>query len=109
MLGEPVTRIRGTVTGQDRYGNDVVSDVESALPDAMFAPEGSPEVPDPGRVVVSQAPTLYWRGEHPDVLASDRLRVRGELYAVDGKPADWRDPWGSDLGGLVVRLKASAG
>ena len=107
--GEPVTRIRETVTGEDRYGNPTTEDVQAALPSAAFAPEGSPEVDPVGRVIVSQSPTLYWRMERPDVVASDRLVVRGVEYAVDGKPADWRDPNGSALGGLVVRLSRSDG
>lgn len=107
--GEPVTRIRAEVVGEDRYGNPVTGDVESTLPSAGFAPEGSPEVDQVGRVVVTGRPSLYWRGEWPDVVASDRVRVRGVVYAVDGTPADWRDPWGSPLGGLVVRLKVSDG
>lgn len=109
VFGEPVSRVRGEASGVDRYGNPTVVDVEVDLPPAAFAPAGAPEVAEPGRVIVSTAPTLYWRGERPDVVASDRLRVRGVVYAVDGAPADWRDPWGSDLGGLVVRLAESAG
>lgn len=105
--GEPVVRIREQVTGEDRYGNPVTADVEEPLPNAAFAPEGAPEVTEPGRVVVSQSPTLYWREEWPDVVASDRLRVRGVEYAVDGDPADWRTPWDSGPGGLVVRLRSA--
>ena len=107
--GEPVTRIRATVTGVDRYDNPVTTDVETELPPAAFAPEGSPEQDAVGRIVISQSPTLYWREVRPDVVASDRLRVRGVEYAVDGVPADWRDPNGGPLGGLVVRLSRSDG
>jgi len=102
---EPVTRIRAQVTGEDRYGNPTTTDVESDLPAALFAPEGSPEIAEPGRTIVTQGPSLYWRGEWPDVVSSDRLRVRGEVFAVDGHPADWRGL----TGGLVVRLRRVEG
>jgi len=108
VIGEPVTRIRGEVTGADRYGNPTTVDVETDLPPAFVAPEGAPEVAEPGRVIASQSPTLYWRDERPDVIVTDRLRVRGEVFAVDGVPADWRSPWGG-VGGLVVRLSRSVG
>ena len=107
-MSEPVVRLRGESTGVDRYGNPVMVDVELDLPPAAFAPEGSPESGEPGRSIVSQAPTLYWRDAWPDVVASDRVRVRGEVFAVDGRPVEWRSPW-SGVGGLVVRLRRADG
>lgn len=111
MWGETVTRVRrGPSPGLDRYRKPLPgADVETPIEGAAFAPEGSPESVEVGRVVLSEAPKLYFRQSRPDIVASDRLRVRGDLYDVSERPADWRDPWGSDVGGLVVTLKRSEG
>lgn len=112
MLGETVTRIRpGAQTGTDAFGQPVYgSDAETDIDGAMFAPGGSSEPVEVGREAVVTAPTLYFRGTWPDIVATDRIRVRGVEFAVDGKPADWRDPFGTGgPGGLVVTLKAVEG
>ena len=44
-----------------------------------------------------------------DVLPGDRMVLRGDTYDVTGLPADWRSPAGSNVGGLVVALKAATG
>lgn len=107
--GETVTRIRETATGAvDRYGNPITTDVETDIEGAAFAPKGLPELTPVGRVITNEAPTLYFRYV-PDIIAADRMRVRGVEYRVDGVPAEWRDPWGSTVGGLVVTLAGSDG
>lgn len=98
----PVVRLRLEQTGEDRYGDPVWEDVSTDLPPALFAPGGVEEPVEPGRAPVVSEPTLYWRNAWPDVIASDRLTVRGKTYSVEGEPADWR---GARVGGLVVRLK----
>lgn len=98
---EPVTRLRRSVTGQDRYGNPTYSESTEDLPPAFFAPSGDLSV-ESGREPVVSLPTLYWRGVWPDVVAADRLTVRGVTYTVEGEPADWR---GASVGGLVVKLR----
>jgi hypothetical protein len=109
VAGETVTRIRETDTGAvDRYDNPITSDVETDIPGAFFAPKGVPEVTPVGRVIANEAPTVYWLKEWPDILVTDRLQVRGVEYRVDGIPSDWRDPWGTAVGGLVVTLARSA-
>ena len=99
---DPVTRLRRTQTGVDRYKNPVYSEVETELPAARFAPRGRIPSPEPGREPVITEPTLYWRRQWPDVDSSDRLVVRGQIYEVVGEPADWR---GKSAGGLVVLLR----
>lgn len=110
MFGEVVTRIRRVEDGVDRYGNPTYIDVETSVPGAAFAPEQASQEPtEVGRASVITKPTLYFNRPRPDFIASDRVRVRGWLYEVDGDPADWRSPWGTDWGGLVVALKRVAG
>lgn len=102
MKTETVVRLRREQTGEDRYGNPVFEDVESSLPGALFAPRGVIPSPEPGREPVVVEPTLYWLLDWPDVVASDRLRVRGVTYEVQSRPADWR---GDITGGLTVMLR----
>lgn len=107
---EAVTRIRASASvANDALGVPIPgADVETALSTALFAPGGSDEPVQVGRTPVVSSPGLYWRGEWPDVVATDRVRVRGRVFAVDGDPADW-PPHGISPGGLVVKLKAVEG
>jgi hypothetical protein len=111
MAGEIVTRIRaGTQTGVDRYGNPVYGpETELDIPGAFVDPGTSnePVIVDGEPVVTS--PTVYFPGAWPDVREDDRLRVRGKVFHADGTPPDWRDPWGSSLGGLVVKITLAEG
>lgn len=99
---DAVVRLRRTVSGEDRYGNPVYQETASVLPDARFAPRDVIPAPEPGREPMVVEPTLYWLGVWPDVVASDRLQVRGVTYEVQSVPADWR---GDTVGGLVVKLR----
>jgi len=114
---DPVTRIRaGAQTGTDAFGQPIYGpDVEAEIGPALFAPGGATssaasEPIDVGRTPVITAPTLYWREQWPDVVATDRLRVRGSVFAVLGVPADWRPASSTGgPGGLVVQLRDPEG
>jgi hypothetical protein len=99
---DAVTRLRRVAGAPDRYGNPTYTESSAALPDARFAPKDVIPSPEPGREPVVTEPTLYWRNEWPDVVASDRLTVRGVTYEVQSIPSDWR---GDTVGGLVVKLR----
>ena len=99
---DAVTRLRRVEGAPDRYGNPTYTDTSEALPDALFAPKDVIPAVEPGREPVVTEPTLYWRGQRPDVVASDRLVVRGVTYEVATTPADWRNV---SVGGLVVKLR----
>ena len=111
MVGRTVTRLRGEQTGVDRYNDPVFDTVETDIPGALFAPErDSGESVEVGRERVPFKPTLYWLKSHPDIVHTDRIRVDGVVYEVDGIPSAWRDDLsGTDLGGLVVTLKRVEG
>lgn len=100
---EPVARLRRVVAGHDRYGNPHYSTAEEALPGALFAPRHVVPASEAGRQVTIVEPTLYWEGVWPDVVASDRLRVRGQVFEVVAVPSEWR---GHLAGGLTVTLRA---
>lgn len=109
-MGEPVTRIRRTPTGDlDRYGHPVMTDVQASVGSAAFDPGGTRENVEVGRAPVVTTPKLYFT-DRPDLHSGDRVLVRGREYEVDGDPADWRSPWsGLSFGGLVVELKVVTG
>lgn len=112
-FGETVTRLRaGTTTTLDRYRNPIPG---AELPEvefdrAAFDPGGVREPVEVGRTAVVSTPRVYFLGYAPDVVSGDRLRVRGEVFRVTGRPAEWRDPYaGNALRGLVVDLEAVRG
>lgn len=102
---DQVTRIRREVSGEDRYGNPIYSTVDTEIAElALFAPKDVIPATEVGRSPTVVEPSLYWFKSWPDIVASDRLRVRGVEYEVLSVPADWR---GNTVGGLVVKLKDS--
>lgn len=106
-----VTRVRrGAQNGVDRYGNPVYAPTaETVLPGAMFAPGGTSEPVEAGRSAVITLPTVFFPRTWPDIEPTDQVRVFAELYEVVGDPAEWRSPWGTNLGGLVVQLNRVEG
>lgn len=109
VVTETVTRIRhGAQTGTDAFNVPIYGpDIETDITGALVAPGGSTEViTTAGRVPVVTPTTVYFRDAWPDIVPTDRLRVRGVVYDVAGKPADWRS---DGPGGLVVPLRDAEG
>lgn len=103
-------RIRaGASTTPDGYGNAVPgADVETSLPTLGIAPRSSSEFNQPGRTAVIVGLTVFFPGG-TDVLSTDRFRVRGTVYEVDGEPGDWRSPFTGRRPGVEVALKRVTG
>ena len=88
----PVTveRLRRDPAGTDQYGDPVPGPWQtSPLPTAWYAPGGSTEPVAASTADVVDTGDLYWRGRAPDVRATDRLRVNGQLLEVAGTPQAW--------------------
>lgn len=110
FVGEPVTRRRQQQTGTDRYDNPVYGLVDVVLEDrAAFDPGGSREPVEVGREQTVTTPKLFFPRAYPDLNDTDQVLVRGRVFAIEGNPADWKSPFGSDVGGLVVELKQAEG
>lgn len=105
-FGDHVTLHSRTVTGQDRYGNDVYGDTAAQVVGA-FDPGGSLELVQ-GQEQVQTSPALYLP-PGTNVTAVDKVTARGVTYDVDGTPADWRSPFTGEHFGIVVRLRGVTG
>ncbi len=110
FIGEPVSRLREQQTGTDRYGDPIYEQIETVLPErAAFDPGGTREPVEVGREQTVTTPKLYFRRQYPDLVTTDQVKVRGVAYTIEGIPADWVSPFGSEVGGLVVELKVVDG
>jgi hypothetical protein len=108
MFGESVTRLRPVASGTDRYENPTFTDSSTTLTGAAFAPGGAVEPVEVGRASVVTSPSLYFRST-VDLLATDRVVVRGITYTVEGDPAVWVSPFTGETRGVSVSLRRVAG
>lgn len=109
--GETVTRIRATTTvdGYDNTVSDWSTAAETPMSRVGVAPRSQDEDLD-GRTATITGLSLYWRGPEPvDVLPTDRFRVRGTVWEVDGMTADWVSAYTTVRSGVVVHLKQVEG
>jgi hypothetical protein len=88
--------------GRDRFGDPLPgAATEFDLPGCLFAPGPSRE-PGFATNMVDTDGTLY-APPASDVRATDRVRVRGDVYEVVGKPQVW------GTSGVVVALREVTG
>lgn len=110
--GETVTRQRATVS-TDPYsgeatGRDWTSPDELDIEGCAIADAGSLEPLQNARnSVVSDFDVLAPFGS--DVLAGDRLVVRGLICESVGRPFDWRSPLSGWEAGMVIHAKIVEG
>lgn len=108
FLGEQAIRLRREQTGTDRGNAPIFTWTPMPL-DApcAFDPGGTTEPLEVGRAQVVTKPTALFVTA-VDVVAGDRLRIRGTVYDVQGDPARWVSPFRSSVGGTSVELMASS-
>ncbi len=114
--GETATRLRRQMW-TDPYSGETAPrpwDDGDHEPDALpiegvaFNPGGSTDLATDGRTIVTTKPTAYCPID-ADILAGDRLQVRGVTYDVEGNPAEWRNPFTGWAPGLAVTLELVEG
>ena len=109
--GETVTRLRAGVS-VDPYSQEVTEDWSNPssfdVAGCGFDPGSSGETLDLARNVLITQPKVY-APAGSDIVATDRLVVRGITYEVDGDVAEWRSPFTGWEPGIVVPLKRSEG
>lgn len=97
---ESITVVRPPARG--RFGDPVVgSTTEFEVSGCQFAPGPSAEGPVAANTVEAEA-TVY-APPNVDILATDKVRARGELWVVYGAPQFW----GSF--GTVIPLRRATG
>lgn len=112
--GDTVTILRpGPATTQDIYGNDVPGAVaEISVSGCAVAPRdgtgsGPNEIVDARDTVISGL-TLY-APFGTDIRATDRVRVGGDVYEVEGRVGSFRSPFSGSTGPVVVALELVTG
>jgi hypothetical protein len=76
----------------------------------VVEPVGSEEPVERGRSGVVERMRVYISAPPPYPISRyARIRIRGLEYRVEGTPADWQDPDGSDLGGVIVEAVRAKG
>lgn len=99
--GETATVLRPGPPTQDPYGNDVPGpDTETDYGGCAIWPRVSSEDVQARDQIIDGLYVLFPPGA--DVLATDRVRARGQVYLVDGEPGLYRSPLtGTALGPQV--------
>lgn len=111
--GETVTIVRPGPPSRDVYGNDVPGPaVETVVPGCGIAPRGSTGAGSneivQGRDTVVVGLLLY-APSGTDIRATDKVRVAGVLYEVDGQPGAFRSPFTGSSGPVVAALSLVTG
>lgn len=96
---ETVTVIRPA--GRDQFGNETGAAVEFDLDGVLFAPGPSREGGFASEQIRTDASIYAPPGA--DVRSTDRIRARGQVYAVVGQPQVWA------RFGVVVDLRSTVG
>lgn len=102
--GEPVTLLRTDAGGTDEYGNDVLTEVTTAISNVAVWPRTGTETDngDARDQTVIGLTLLIPPGI--DVQSTDRFMVRGNRYEVAGEPGVWRSYLTGTLAGTEVNL-----
>lgn len=108
--GEEVIRLRASSI-VDEYHNTVedwASPVQLFIEDAGVALAGTFDIGATDRQP-TEADFDIMIAAGTDVLATDRLVVRGEECDIVGRPFDWRNPFTGWAPGMVVRASVREG
>jgi hypothetical protein len=110
--GETVTRLRAEAIEDPYSGEDTEPDwefpAELDIAGCAVAPGGSSEPLLEARNAVDSDFDVFMPAG-TDVTAADRLRIRGLVCEVAGRPFDWSSPFTGWQPGLVVQAKIREG
>jgi hypothetical protein len=105
ILGsDTVTVLRGRT--RDRFGDLQGSDAGTDVGGCSVQPTSATESDGDGELLVTSI-TLY-APAGTGILPTDRVQWAGDVYAVDGQPAAWRDQTGAESH-VQVQLKLVTG
>lgn len=93
ILGsDTVTVLRGR--SRNTSGDLVGSDTGTEVTGCSVQPTSASESTDRGELQIANATAYLPAGT--DILATDRVSWLGDVYAVNGTPARWRDETGTE-------------
>lgn len=93
ILGaDAVTILRGRT--RDGFGNLQGSDTGTEVAGCSVQPTSATESTDRGELTITNLTVYLPPGT--DILATDRVRWLGDVYAVNGPPARWNDETGAE-------------
>jgi head-tail adaptor len=104
---ETVTVLRATTT-EDAYGDPKPGPfADHHTLNANCAPANSSEPLIAGQNKVITGFVVYVRDVVADVLPTDRVRIRGVVYDIDGTAGEWFNRESGDLIGTQFATKAA--
>jgi hypothetical protein len=107
-FGETVTVVPGPVAF-DQYGDPVnPTRTGGNITGCAVAPRYSTEPTARGQQGVIVGLSVY-APAGSDILSTDLLTVRGNLYQVEGEPAEWINPYTGHNFGIEVAVKRAVG
>lgn len=110
--GETVTRLRRGLVSDPYSGEDTLADWATAtsvdIELCAVVPGGSIEPSQDAREAVATDFIVY-APTTSDVVAQDRLVVRGLTCDIVGRPADWRSPFVDWWPGLEIKASIVEG
>lgn len=111
--GETIIRQRGTAV-DDPYANEDDTELSWDDPDeessdgwAVDDSKSAEPLVDARTPVITDF--VLYRDEPADILAGDRVVVRGHVCNVVGRPATWKNPFTGWEAGFVVRANLPEG
>lgn len=92
ILGsDTVTVLRGR--SRDNFGDLQGADTATEVTGCSVQPSSASESTDRGELLITNLTAYLPAGT--DIVATDRVSWLGSTYAVNGKPAVWRDELGN--------------
>lgn len=106
--GETITVMPGP-PGTDSYGDPLpITRTGGDITGCAVAPRYSTEPTERGRQGVIVGLSIY-APTGSDILFTDLIEVRGQVYMVEGDPGDWVNPFTGWAPGMEIALKRAAG
>jgi hypothetical protein len=112
-FGETVTLLKLAITGQDDYGNDILTKTPSVIAGCPTWPRSAgnqmftSEHVQAQDIVIVGLTIVFPPGT--DVHFTDQVIVRGDLYEIDGEPGIHTSPLTGFAAGVEIALKRFMG
>lgn len=108
-FGTTITVLRDSPGGLDDYNNPVTSTTTSTdIINCGVAPRYSSEPTEKGRNGVIIGLTIL-APAGSDILFTDRIKIAGVVYEIEGDPADWSNPFTGTEFGMEIAVKRAVG